>query len=120
MRESAGETWRQWGRTLAMADATSRPWLAADLGVVWLAQALPLARLLVGRADAVDAVLLALRAVTLVGTRRAYREPSAAFWASPALDGAAAVRLTRAALRPDRSWRGRRYVVPRRRQARAA
>jgi dolichol-phosphate mannosyltransferase len=105
----AADAWRGWGRSLPLADVTSRPWLAADLAVVWLAQALPLVRLVLGRADAVDVVALALRAGTLVGTRRAYDRPGLWYWASPLADAAAAARLTQAALRPERRWRGRTY-----------
>jgi dolichol-phosphate mannosyltransferase len=128
--ETAGETWRHWGRSLAMADATSALELTADLGVVWLAQGLPLARLLLGRADGVDVACLVLRASALVSTRRAYHRPGSSYWASPALDLAAATRMTTAVLRPPRSWRGRRYGSSRpgagsapsvtRRQARSA
>lgn len=107
--ESFADTWRGWGRSLPLTEHTSPAWLAADLGVVWLAQALPLLRLLVGRADLLDGVLLALRLGTLVGTRRAYERPGPAYWASPLADGLAAGRLTQAALRPERTWRGRTY-----------
>lgn len=109
---SAAEAWRGWGRSLPLGEVTSPAWLAADLGVVWLAQALPLVRLVARRADALDLVLLALRAGTLAGTRRAYDRPSAAYWLSPLADVPAAVRLTQAALRPERRWRGRSYAAP--------
>jgi dolichol-phosphate mannosyltransferase len=111
MYDSAAEAWRCWGRSLPMVDVTSRRWLAADLVVVWLAQALPLVRVLTGRADRLDALLLLLRAGTLLGTRRTYAAPGWAYWASPLLDVAAAARLTQAALRPERTWRGRTYPL---------
>jgi dolichol-phosphate mannosyltransferase len=107
---SALAAWHGWGRSLALPDVTSRPWLVADLAVVWLAQALPLLRLVTGRADRLDVALLALRAGTLAGTRRAYDRPSGWYWLSPLADSAAALRLTLAALRPERRWRGRTYA----------
>jgi DNA-binding IclR family transcriptional regulator len=55
MYESAGETWREWGRSIALADVTTPAWRAADVAVVWLAQALPVLRLLAGRAGPVTA-----------------------------------------------------------------
>jgi dolichol-phosphate mannosyltransferase len=112
MYDGAAEAWRGWGRSLPLVDATSPARMAADLAVVWLAQALPLVRWLLGRADALDLALLALRLGTLVGTRRAYRHPGPGYWLSPLADGPAAVRLTQAALRPERTWRGRTYARP--------
>lgn len=106
---SLADTWRGWGRSLALEEVTGPGWLALDLGVVWAAQALPLLRLLAGRADLVDVVLLAARLGTLAGTRRAYERPGPAYWCSPLADGLAAARLTQVALRPERTWRGRTY-----------
>ena len=59
MHDSLAETWRDWGRSLPMPDVTSPGRQVADLAVVLLAQALPLARLVTGRADVLDLVLLA-------------------------------------------------------------
>lgn len=109
MHEDARETWTNWGRSLPMADTTTVAWQAADLGVVWLAQALPLVRVLSGVADAVDVVALALRLGTLAGTRTAYRIRGVAYWCSPLADAAVAARLTAGAIRPGRTWRGRTY-----------
>lgn len=106
---SFADTWRGWGRSLPLAEQTSPAWLAADLGVVWLAQALPLPRLLAGRGDGLDLALLALRLGTLAGTRRAYERPGPAYWLSPLADLLAAARLTQVVGRPERTWRGRAY-----------
>jgi dolichol-phosphate mannosyltransferase len=59
MYESLRGTWDGWGRSLMATDATSAPWLAADLLVLWAVQALPLPRLLLRRGTALDAGLLA-------------------------------------------------------------
>jgi dolichol-phosphate mannosyltransferase len=109
MYESAGETWREWGRSLALPDVTSPAWQAADLAVVWLAMALPAARLLAGRPRRVDVALLAVRVALLGPLRGAYARRGLPYWLSPVADPATAVRLTQSALRPTRVWRGRRY-----------
>ena len=47
MHESAAETWREWGRSIALPDVTSPAWRAADVAVVWLTLGLPWLRLAV-------------------------------------------------------------------------
>ena len=109
MHDSAAEVWREWGRSLPMADATPPVQQAADLAVVWLAQALPLLRLLAGRATPADLALLVLRAGVVAATAGSYRRPAPLTWAAPLADVPAAARLTWAAVRPVRRWRGRDY-----------
>jgi dolichol-phosphate mannosyltransferase len=109
MYESARETWREWGRSIAMPDVTSPAWLAADVAVVWLAMALPLPRLLAGRGTGLDALLAVVRLALHAATARAYRPRGPAFWLAPMADVAGAVRLTWSAVRPRREWRGRSY-----------
>lgn len=109
MYTSAAEVWRHWGRSLPLADVTSWPWKVADLAVVWLAQALPLPRLLARRGDGIDAALVLVRAGVLAATAGAYRRRGPAYWLSPLADVPAAARLTWGALRPGRRWRGRTY-----------
>jgi dolichol-phosphate mannosyltransferase len=109
MYASAGEAWREWGRSLAMPDVTRPASQAFDLAVVWLAQALPMVRMAIGRADVLDLVLVLARLGTLAGTHRAYAWPDAAYWASPLVDVAVAARLTQVAIRPETAWRGRHY-----------
>jgi dolichol-phosphate mannosyltransferase len=111
MYESAAETWREWGRSLALPDVTPPAWQAADLAVVWLAMALPVARAVTGRATRLDAALLALRGALLFPLAGAYARRGFPYWASPLADPATAVRLTLSALRPARTWRGRTYRV---------
>jgi dolichol-phosphate mannosyltransferase len=110
MHESAGDVWREWGRSIALPGVTSPAWLAADVGVVWLTLGLPPLRLVARRADALDLVLLAVRLAMLAPLAGAYRRRGAAYWLSPLADPLAAVALTRSALRPRRSWRGRSYA----------
>ncbi len=110
MYESAGETWREWGRSIAMADVTAAPAQALDLSVVWLCLVAPPVRLLARRATWLDRVLLALRLLVLASLARVYTKRGAAFWLSPLLDPLCAARLTFSAIRPRRQWRGRSYA----------
>jgi dolichol-phosphate mannosyltransferase len=107
------EAWKGWGRSLPLSEVT--PWweTVADLGVVWLAQAGPLLRVLAGRGDLLDVALLALRSGTLAGTAQSYDDPRLAYWLSPLADPLAAARLTQATVRPERRWRGRSYPARR-------
>jgi len=109
MYESLAETWREWGRSIAMTDVTAPAWRAADVAVVWLAMALPLPRLLAGRGTALDRLLVAVRLSLHGALARAYCTRGPAFWLAPVGDLAAAVRLTVSAVRPLRVWRGRSY-----------
>jgi dolichol-phosphate mannosyltransferase len=110
MYESAEETWREWGRSIALADVTSPGWLAADVAVVWLAMGVPVLRTVAGRASRLDLALVVLRAALLVPLAGAYARRGAPFWFSPLCDPATAVRLTLSAVRPARTWRGRTYA----------
>jgi dolichol-phosphate mannosyltransferase len=110
MYESARETLREWSRSLLAPDVTSRPWLAADLAVLWLCQALPLVQVLSRRGGRVlPPALLALRLALHGALRRSYARPRTTFWLAPLADLVVVARLTRAAFRPASSWRGRTY-----------
>ncbi|MEJ7764530.1 MAG: glycosyltransferase [Acidimicrobiales bacterium] len=109
MHDSAAELWREWGRSLPMADVTAPLQQVGDLAVVWLAQALPLPRLLAGRGTPADVALVLLRLGLGVATAGSYRRPAPLTWAAPLTDVPAAGRLTWGAIRPVRSWRGRHY-----------
>jgi dolichol-phosphate mannosyltransferase len=109
MHDSASETWREWGRSLALPDVTTRAWRAADVTLVWLTLGLPPLRLLAGRTGRLDRALLALRWVMAVPLGRGYARRGPAYWLSPLADPLAALRLTTSALRPARRWRGRVY-----------
>lgn len=110
MYESARETWDEWARrSLALPDVTSPGWRAADAATIWLVQALPLLRLLTGRATRLDGVLLALRAGVLAASVPVYTRRGLPFWLSPLLDPLAAAALTLGAVAPRRTWRGRTY-----------
>ena len=111
MFESLGDTWTGWGRSLALPGTERRSQQLFDLAVVLFAQALPLPRLLLGRGDVIDVVLLANRLGTLVGTRTAYDRADAAYWLSPLADLGAAAAIARGiARRGAQTWRGRTYA----------
>ena len=109
MHERGGDVWGGWGRSLPLAEVTSRPRLAADLATTWVVLALPLPRLLLRRGDALDAGLLAVRLGVLAALAPSYARRGLAYWCSPLADLPVAVALTRGALRPVRTWRGRTY-----------
>ncbi len=110
--EGYGTAWPTltgWGRSLAMREVTSIPWMIADLAVVWSAMALPLPRLLAGRGDAVDAVAVGMRLGVAAATAGAFRPRGWALLLAPSADVATALWLTAGAVFPSRRWRGRRY-----------
>ncbi len=110
MFESFGDTWKGWGRSLALPGVESPARQQLDLAVIVLAQVLPLPRVLLRRGDVIDLALLAGRLGTLAGTRSAYDRADAAYWLSPFADAASAVALARGiASRGVHTWRGRTY-----------
>ena len=111
MFESFGDVWTGWGRSLALPGVEPRSRQRVDLAVVLLAQTLPMLRLLTGRADLVDAVLLLARVGTLRGTRAAYDRGGLAYWLSPLADPIAAAAIAGGVARRGRqTWRGRTYT----------
>ena len=110
MFESFDDTWHGWGRSLALPGIDGRCRQLFDLAVILLAQALPLPRLLFGRGDVIDVMMLAVRLGTLAGTRTAYARVDAPYWASPLADLPAVVAITNGVRRGRAQvWRGRRY-----------
>lgn len=109
MHASAGEVWREWGRTIAFGDVSTRSALAADVALVWLAMGLPAIRLIAWRTTRLDRVLLLVRWLLLAGLRGSYARRGAAFWLSPLADPLAALRILLSSLRRPRRWRGREY-----------
>ena len=111
MHDSVADTWRQWGRSLALPDVTAPARQAADLAVVWLTLGLPPLLLMTRRATRLDLALLALRCLMAAPAAGSYPIRGPAYWASPLADPLAALRLTTSALRPTRDWRGRVYAA---------
>jgi dolichol-phosphate mannosyltransferase len=122
MYEDALDTWRGWGRSIALPGVEKPLQQWRDLVVVILAQALPLPRVLAGRGDVVDVGLLVMRIGTLFGTRRAYTSSRdlrdrLAYWGSPLADPIAAAAILRGIIRPRQMWKGREYSGPREQNA---
>nr|BFE29711.1 glycosyltransferase family 2 protein [Actinomadura rugatobispora] len=109
MHESAAQVWREWGRSLPLRDVTAPDRLVLDVAVLWLTTALPVLRLAAGRPTPLDLGLLAQRLLLAAALRGSYAGPRLGLALSPLLDVATAVRLTQAAVRPVRTWRGRTY-----------
>ncbi len=105
MHASAGEAWREWGRSIALADVSSPAERAGDVAVAWLTMALPVLR----HRTPLDLGLLTIRAALLAALAASYTTRGAPYWLSPLADPLTAVRLTQSALRPPASWRGRTY-----------
>lgn len=111
MFESFADTWRGWGRSIALPGVEPRHRQLLDLAVVTVAQTGALLRLATGRFDPIDAVLLLARLGTLAGTRTAYAERGVGYWLSPLADPLAVIILTIAiGRRGPHVWRGRVYT----------
>lgn len=117
------QMWREWGRSLDLKDATSRPQQLLDLAFVALAQGLWLPAtlalwlawptlpaapwttlLLTG-----TAVLVAVRWLLLLGIAPSYERRGPTWWLSPLADPLAALRLVISTLRRPTRWRTRSY-----------
>lgn len=109
MHESALDLWREWARTLALTDVTGPWWRSADVAVLWSAMVLPLVRVLAGRGDRLDAMMIALRCAITAATAGSYKVRGWPYWLSPLADPLAAARITISALHRPRRWRGREY-----------
>lgn len=121
---SAGEMWREWGRSLDLKNATSatRQWI--DLAFLVAVQALPilllfglgvaaLNRPLSSAATAlagVNAIALAIRVLLLFPLSQSYARAGWAFWMSPFADPLAVFRLIQSTVTRRRVWRGRHYA----------
>lgn len=111
MYEDFAETLRGWGRSIALPGVEPRDRQLADLAVLTTVQAAPLVRLLVGRGDLLDVVLLALRLGTLVGTAGSYRQRGIGYWLSPTADVLAVILVGRGVFVTRQHWRGREYSI---------
>jgi dolichol-phosphate mannosyltransferase len=131
MYEGAAETWREWGRSLDLKDATSAAQLWGDLWLLVMVQGLPLpaaAMLLSGlalgysfptaiAAAGLNLFLLLIRLALLWAIAPSYARPSkfapasGLFWLSPLADPLAVLRLFLSAQQRPTQWRGRTYQV---------
>jgi dolichol-phosphate mannosyltransferase len=122
---SARETWREWGRSLDLKDASSsvRQW--SDVIFLVVVQGTPVLALLLvalvfvlGGGDAVLAArpllvtsgaLLAVRVMLQRALAPSYDRRGIPFWFSPLADPLAALRILLSTVRRPRQWRGRVY-----------
>jgi dolichol-phosphate mannosyltransferase len=124
MYTSAAETWREWGRSLDLSDSSTSARQWGDVALLTLAQALPLPTLLVlgvaallgawgdaaGPLLAVNALLVAVRALCGVALRASYESVRWAYWLSPFADPLAVLRIVLSTVRRPTRWRGRTYA----------
>ncbi|MBR8834226.1 MAG: glycosyltransferase [Stigonema ocellatum SAG 48.90 = DSM 106950] len=128
MYEGAMETWKEWGRSLDLKDASSPAQIWGDLWLLTSVQALPLLivltylflspplplsppppLLLLG----LNLFLLVIRFAMLGVIAPSYDRQKAKggwlFWLSPLADPLAVLRIFLSAFRTPREWRGRKY-----------
>ncbi len=120
---SAGEMWREWGRSIDLKHATN-PWQQwLDILFLTAVQGLPLLVLLaLSVADLpsappharqllalVNAILLGIRVVLLRPLSRSYERAGLPFWFSWLADPLAVARIAWSTVQRRRSWRGRAY-----------
>ena len=120
---TAGEMWREWGRSLDLHDASS-PWRRwADVAFLILVQSLPLPsavvlglRLAIAGLGPVARALLVLNVAMLVvpillllPMAASYERTRPAYWCSWLADPLAALRILLSMVNRRRSWRGRAY-----------
>ncbi|HKH91960.1 MAG TPA: glycosyltransferase [Gemmatimonadaceae bacterium] len=121
---SAGEAWREWGRSLDLKDATTRTRQWTDVLFLLVVQGTPLAallwlavRALAGQPLPTGGRLLLATSAMLVGIRvlmqfaiaGSYAERGVPFWLAPAADPLAALRILISTLRTPKRWRSREY-----------
>ncbi|WP_017652968.1 2'-O-glycosyltransferase CruG [Fortiea contorta] len=127
MYEGAIETWKEWGRSLDLKDASPRAQIWADLWLLCAVQGLPLLivvyfllspqppfassprLLLLG----LNVFLLVIRFAMLLAIAPSYDLQNAKggwlFWLSPLADPLAVLRIFLSAFHTPREWRGRKY-----------
>jgi len=127
MYEGAMETWKEWGRSLDLKDATSRSQLWGDLWLLTSVQGLPLPILLsyffllpqfpqlpLFLLFGLNLFLLVIRFAMLIAIAPSYDRKSAKggwlFWLSPLADPLAVLRIFLSAFHTPREWRGRKYI----------
>ena len=128
MYEGAIETWKEWGRSLDLKDASSSAQLWGDLWLLLSVQGLPLLVLLtylflspdhpinlsaLGFLLGLNLFLVAIRFALLFAIAPSYDRTQAKaswlFWLSPLADPLAVLRIFLSATRTPTQWRGRSY-----------
>jgi dolichol-phosphate mannosyltransferase len=120
--QSLGQMWREWGRSIDLADSTTSFRLLVDGLLLVLSLGLPLFVLAAAGAGGfanqpdverplvvVNASLLAIRVALLWALVGSYERPAITFWLSPLADPLAVLRVLWSSLRRPTTWRGRVY-----------
>jgi dolichol-phosphate mannosyltransferase len=113
---SARQMWREWGRSLDLADTTTRGRQLLDVLFLLLVQALPVPLLALSlvmhvaqQLLVINLALLFVRLVLTVATAPSYERRGISYFLSWLADPAAFVRVLLSTLRRPVSWRGRVY-----------
>ncbi|MEO3703805.1 2'-O-glycosyltransferase CruG [Trichormus azollae] len=125
MYEGAMETWKEWGRSLDLKDASNRAQIWGDLWLLSAVQGLPLIILLaylpmssspylpISLILGLNIFLLFIRFALLLAIAPSYDRKNAKggwlFWLSPLADPLAVLRIFLSAFQTPREWRGRKY-----------
>ena len=122
MYTSMQETWREWGRSLDLKDASTPSQTFADCLLLTATQGLPLPLLiafsvwqpdqsiLINSLFWLNTFLVFIRCLLLFGIRSSYTEVGFWYWLSPLADPFAVIRIWISALTKPKSWRGRTYT----------
>jgi dolichol-phosphate mannosyltransferase len=129
MYEGARETWKEWGRSLDLKDASPQEQVWSDLWLLSAVQGLPILILLsyflivlllplpavltLQCLLGLNLFLLVMRFAMLLAIAPSYDLKNAQggwlFWLSPLADPLAVLRIFLSALRKPKEWRGRKY-----------
>ncbi|MEM9804145.1 MAG: 2'-O-glycosyltransferase CruG [Cyanobacteria bacterium P01_D01_bin.56] len=125
MYEGMEETWKEWGRSLDLKDASSQNQVWSDLWFLTSVQALPWLslpilllgatnpslslRLAIGLNGGLIAIRFALQFAILASYDLSQAQGKWLFWLSPLADPLAVLRIMLSSLRTPNSWRGRKY-----------
>jgi dolichol-phosphate mannosyltransferase len=122
MYEGAAETWREWGRSLDLKDASSSGQTWGDLWFLTAVQGLPLLLIaafasantpMIAGALGINGVLVAIRVALLWAIAPSYDLSQSQgrwlFWLSPLADPLAVLRIALSTFQRPKEWRGRIY-----------
>ena len=120
MYEGALETWKEWGRSLDLKDASSTSRLLKDLYLLTVLQGVPIIVILSSFFIALNSFLVGLnillimiRIMMLFAISPSYdlKVGSGAFlfWLSPIADPIAVIRIFLSSIKSPTEWRGRKY-----------
>ena len=120
--QSLGQMWREWGRSIDLADASTPGRLLVDSLLLVFALGLPVFVLAAAAAGGfasepnverplliVNASLLAIRVALLRALAGSYERPGVTFWLSPLADPLAVFRVLWSSVKRPTMWRGRIY-----------